>query len=211
VHRAGLRRRRDRRWSALLRDGVREGEPITQLCHRARLRVPERIALIVSVCQAIQHAHQIRVIHRDLKSSNVLVTLQDGTPVPKVIDFGMAKAVHTPLTDSASATQAGQWVVTPAYMSPEQLGLTGQDIDTRTDMYSLGVLLHELLVGARPYDEQKAGDRSRPPRSVEGRGDDSAGNEVEGGSPLSGSVQSLTRARRTSRRCTARSRAISAG
>jgi len=132
-----------------------DGEPITQFCDRLRLPIGERIALLTSVCRAVQHAHQKGVIHRDLKPSNVLVTLQDGTPAAKVIDFGIAKAVIEPLTDRAFATQAGQWIGTPAYMSPEQLGLTDLDIDTRSDIYSLGIVLYELLAGVRPYEERK--------------------------------------------------------
>ncbi|CAN5818399.1 hypothetical protein BH24ACI5_BH24ACI5_24350 [soil metagenome] len=132
-----------------------DGEPITQFCDRLRLPIGERIALLTSVCRAVQHAHQKGVIHRDLKPSNVLVTLQDGTPAAKVIDFGIAKAVSEPLTDRTFATQAGQWIGTPAYMSPEQLGLTDLDIDTRSDIYSLGIVLYELLAGVRPYEERK--------------------------------------------------------
>jgi len=132
-----------------------EGEPITRFCDRNRLPVTERIALVNAVCKAVQHAHQKGVIHRDLKPSNVLVTMQDGKAVPKVIDFGIAKAVTASSTDRTFATQAGQFVGTPAYMSPEQVGLTGLDIDTRSDIYSLGIVLYELLVGARPYDERQ--------------------------------------------------------
>ena len=132
-----------------------EGEPITQFCDRHRLSIEGRIALVTAVCRAVQHAHQKGVIHRDLKPSNVLVTMQDGKPSPKVIDFGIAKAVSEPLTDNTFATQAGVWIGTPAYMSPEQLGLGGLDVDTRSDIYSLGVVLYELLVGVRPYEERK--------------------------------------------------------
>ena len=114
-----------------------------------------RISLAIDVCRAVQHAHQKGIIHRDLKPSNVLVTTQDGRPAAKVIDFGVAKATQSPLTDRTFATQAGQLIGTPAYMSPEQLGLVDQDIDTRTDIYSLGVLLYELLVGARPFNQRE--------------------------------------------------------
>jgi eukaryotic-like serine/threonine-protein kinase len=129
-----------------------QGEPITQFCDRARLPVRARIALVIDVCRAVQHAHQKGIIHRDLKPSNVLVTTQDGKPAVKVIDFGVAKAIDTRLTDRTFATEVGQVVGTPAYMSPEQLGLADQDIDTRADIYSIGVLLYEVLAGARPFD-----------------------------------------------------------
>ena len=132
-----------------------DGEPITQFCDRARLPIRDRIALAIDVCRAVQHAHQKGIIHRDLKPSNVLVTMQDGRPAAKVIDFGVAKATQTPLTDQTFATQVGHVVGTPAYMSPEQLGLVDQDIDTRADIYSLGVMLYELLAGARPFDQKE--------------------------------------------------------
>ena len=103
----------------------------------------------------MQHAHQKGIVHRDLKPSNVLVTVQDGRPASKIIDFGIAKAIEKPLTDQTFATGLGQFVGTPAYMSPEQLGLTGQDVDTRADIYSLGVLLYELLAGARPFEARE--------------------------------------------------------
>jgi serine/threonine-protein kinase len=126
-----------------------QGEPITQFCDRAGLTIRERVALFIDVCRAVQHAHQKGIVHRDLKPSNILVSMQDGRPVAKIIDFGIAKAVDRRLTDQTFATGVGQFVGTPAYMSPEQLGLTGQDVDTRADIYSLGVLLYELLAGAR--------------------------------------------------------------
>jgi serine/threonine protein kinase len=129
-----------------------EGEPITRFCDRYRLTVPDRIGLFIDVCRAVQHAHQKGIVHRDLKPSNVLVTMQDGRPASKIIDFGIAKAIEKPLTDRTFATGIGQFVGTPAYMSPEQLGLTGQDVDTRADIYSLGILLYELLAGARPFE-----------------------------------------------------------
>jgi tetratricopeptide (TPR) repeat protein len=131
------------------------GAPITQFCDLNRLSVPERLGLFVSVCQAVQHAHQKGIIHRDLKPSNVLVTLQDDRPVPKVIDFGVAKALGQPLTDKTLYTNFAQMIGTPLYMSPEQAQMSGLDIDTRSDVYSLGVLLYELLTGTTPFDRQR--------------------------------------------------------
>ena len=132
-----------------------EGEPITQFCDRANLTIAERVTLFIDVGRAVQHAHQKGIVHRDLKPSNILVTLRDGRPAAKVIDFGIAKAIEKPLTDQTFSTGLGQFVGTPAYMSPEQLGLTGQDIDTRADIYSLGVLLYELLAGVRPFETRE--------------------------------------------------------
>ncbi len=128
------------------------GMPITDFCDQQRLPPAERLELFVQVCQAVQHAHQKGVIHRDLKPSNILVTLHDDRPVPKVIDFGVAKAIDQPLTERTLFTRFHQFVGTPAYMSPEQAGLSGLDVDTRADIYSLGVLLYELLTGRTPFD-----------------------------------------------------------
>lgn len=128
------------------------GLSITDYCDRNRLTIQERLQMFVQVCRAIQHAHQKGIIHRDIKASNVLVMIQDGVAVPKVIDFGVVKALHQRLTDQPAVTLHGQLVGTPEYMSPEQAEMAGLNIDTRTDIYSLGVLLYELLVGSLPFD-----------------------------------------------------------
>ena len=128
------------------------GIRITEYCDQANLSTRDRLDLFIKVCQAIQHAHQKGIIHRDIKPSNILVTLHDGVPVPKVIDFGIAKATEGRLTDATVYTQLHQFIGTPAYMSPEQAEMTGLDTDTRSDIYSLGVLLYELLTGQTPFD-----------------------------------------------------------
>jgi non-specific serine/threonine protein kinase/serine/threonine-protein kinase len=130
------------------------GEPITLYCDRHRLGTAERLELFTQVCDGVQHAHQKGVIHRDLKPSNVLVTIQDDHPVPKIIDFGVAKATAQPLTARTLFTELGVLIGTPEYMSPEQAEMGGLDIDTRTDIYALGVLLYELLTGALPFDRK---------------------------------------------------------
>ncbi len=131
------------------------GVKITEYCDEARLSTRERLDLFIQVCHAIQHAHQKGIIHRDIKPSNILVTLNDGVAVPKVIDFGIAKATEGRLTDKTLFTQFEALIGTPAYMSPEQAVLTSLDIDTRSDIYSLGVLLYELLAGSTPFDAKE--------------------------------------------------------
>jgi tetratricopeptide (TPR) repeat protein len=131
------------------------GIPITDYCDQNQLTPRERLELFVLVCQAVQHAHQKGIIHRDLKPANVLVTLHDATPVPKVIDFGIAKATGQRLTDKTLFTNFAHMVGTPLYMSPEQAALSGLDVDTRSDIYALGVLLYELLTGTTPFDKER--------------------------------------------------------
>jgi len=132
-----------------------QGLPITDYCDQHRLQTAERLALFMKVCEGVQHAHQKAIIHRDLKPSNILVTILEGTPVPKIIDFGVAKATARSLTERTMFTELGAFVGTPEYMSPEQAEMSGQNIDTRTDIYALGAILYELLVGSLPFDPRE--------------------------------------------------------
>jgi eukaryotic-like serine/threonine-protein kinase len=131
------------------------GIKITDYCDQNKLPAAGRLDLFSQICQAVQHAHHKGIIHRDIKPSNILVTLHDGVPVPKVIDFGIAKATQGELTDKTVYTQLQQFIGTPAYMSPEQAEMSGLAIDTRSDIYSLGVLLYELLTGKTPFDQKQ--------------------------------------------------------
>jgi WD40 repeat protein len=132
-----------------------KGIPITEYCDKNNLDTQQRLELFIDVCKAVQHAHQKGIIHRDIKPSNVMITLHDGKPVPKVIDFGIAKATGHRLTEKTLFTKYAQMIGTPEYMSPEQAEMSGLDIDTRTDIYSLGVLLYELLTSATPFDAKE--------------------------------------------------------
>src|SRR5205814_336476 len=132
-----------------------KGISITEYADKNELAMRDRLELFMTVCQAVQHAHQKGIIHRDIKPTNVLVTMHDGKPVPKVIDFGIAKATQARLTEKTLFTEFKQMIGTPEYMSPEQAEMSGLDVDTRSDVYSLGVLLYELLTGVTPFDARE--------------------------------------------------------
>jgi WD40 repeat protein/serine/threonine protein kinase len=132
-----------------------KGIPLTEYCDRNQLSTRERLGLLITVCHAVQHAHHKGIIHRDIKPCNIMVTLHDGKPVPKVIDFGVSKAISQQLTEKTLFTAYGQMVGTPQYMSPEQAEMSGLDVDTRSDVYSLGVLLYELLTGSTPLESDR--------------------------------------------------------
>ena len=134
------------------------GSSITKFAFDKQLSLRQRIELFVDVCKAVQHAHQKGIIHRDLKPSNILVTMIDGKPVPKIIDFGVVKAVGQRLTEKTLFTRYAAMIGTPQYMSPEQAELSGSDVDTRSDIYSLGVVLYELITGTTPIDSKKIND-----------------------------------------------------
>jgi serine/threonine protein kinase len=132
-----------------------QGLPITEYCDLKKLKIPDRLELFIQACEAVQHAHQKAIIHRDLKPANILVAEVDGKPTPRIIDFGLAKAITPQASDEPHFTKMGLFMGTPGYMSPEQADPSVRDIDTRTDVYSLGVVLYVLLAGLQPFDTKQ--------------------------------------------------------
>ena len=171
------------------------GLPLTEYCDSRRLSTRQRLELFVNVCHAVQHAHQKGVIHRDLKPSNILITEQEGVPEPKIIDFGIAKAIGQQLTDVTLVTRAGMVLGTAAYMSPEQAESSGLDVDTRTDVYSLGVILFELLTGRVPMEPRDLGMHVFLARLAARETDPSRPSELL--TTLGNSQKSIARARQT--------------
>jgi serine/threonine protein kinase len=131
------------------------GLPITEYCDQHKLSIKDRLELFIQACEGVQHAHQKAIIHRDLKPSNILVIEVDGKPAPRIIDFGLAKATAAHISGESLFTQLGQFIGTPGYMSPEQVNLGEHDIDTRTDVYTLGVVLYVLLTGLQPFETRR--------------------------------------------------------
>jgi serine/threonine protein kinase len=182
-----------------------EGCPVTQFCEENAIPTRDRLKLFMDVCAAVTHAHQKGVIHRDLKPSNVLVSRQDSGPVVKVIDFGIAKAIEGDLTDQTLLTRAEQWIGTPIYMSPEQVGMGSADLDTRSDIYALGVILYELITGCPPFDSEtlmRAGyeemrriireeDPPRPSARITTRRDISQGQPAKGDNSTDQALRSI--------------------
>ena len=172
------------------------GVPITEYCDKHRLTTRERLDLFIRICQAVQHAHQKGVIHRDLKPSNVLVMVQEDKPIPKIIDFGIAKAMEHRLTERTLFTEQGQLIGTPEYMSPEQAEMSGLDVDTRSDIYSLGIMLYELLAGVLPFDahDLRSGGIDKIQRIIRETDPPKASSRLGGSS---GALTSIAERRRT--------------
>ncbi|MEM9407253.1 MAG: serine/threonine-protein kinase [Acidobacteriota bacterium] len=180
------------------------GETLTEYCDRQRLSTQQRIGIFLDVCDGVQHAHQKGIIHRDLKPSNILVTQESDRPVPKIIDFGIAKAIGEPLAEGAVRTRIGQWIGTPEYMPPEQAEPGLGDVDTRSDVYSLGAILYELLVGAQLFEGEsiRSSDPAEMRRNIRDRDPSRPSDRL---SSLKGTATEVARRRRTEARQLARS------